>query len=1366
MIRTFAKLLSKFFKDSPFKDLALLIMCISSFLIVNAMWLRLDRKYVAVILLGMIIVFILIQILKYFSSKIKSQQMTTAIESHHSNDNCERKQIKFAVKDIQNKWKQAIHTLKDANINIYELPWTLLIGEPQSGKTTSIRHSELDFPLGTEGLSGSGGTVNCDWLFTNEAVFIDTAGRFTMPVDAAPDKKEWRTFLKLLSRYRSRCPINTVVVTIPATSLLEDSPETIKKKATHIRNKLIELTDVLGVEFPVYIMISKMDLVVGFSDLCMELSDTERSQICGWNQQSIKPVSFDADEFKANFNHLFERLYLWILRRLKTLPENAITDQLLGFSGEFKHLQKTLHCYLETIFRKDRYNMPLLWRGCYFSSSIQEGRAIYSAIVKGTENTSVIKKKLSSFFSNKSCFVKNFYHKIITERGIVRITGKSKRRENRLKLTAVFSSITLMLITGLFLWSAFKTLPVSLHSLEKKINHAAPIIIDQSIEMKNTDNDIFHLIKSIAKHRHNIDKYGVGFWVPLKISELLNNLEWIEGALAKIVLHRAVQNFDKNIHHRKLDNHDEIDAFVKQLRSYSLILSDSYHSIDAQSIESLFQMMDIRHANIHSTEEVVGLWNLFTGNLSHCPLIENKSEGMLIFREGINTLSNFWKKTPQTQWKELLNSVYFMADAYTKVISKDLTINQFVDHIKHFNQIYLHLQNNTSQTSLPFLNNASDICSTDFDQLQTELFNQNENDLTYAMQLLVSNYRSVCSDLSHNLESKVDETLKDYTFIVQKDGSLHPHLSLTQALFGDVLDFIDNFSQIERNIRNQNNQLSKEDIQSNMTKCMEQKEVLVNKVNALAKKMPGEWQPDKFKKVISDHINNVFLDAHKRLLKPPHAYINADFLSQYFETAQQIKDWVEGKKDYDSEFKTQLNSIIMQQMLDSYGYAINYWRSVLKKNYPAKQVLKQRQWHQAFRRLKNNSHFFVKLTHNSTWKKFIDNMPSEIRKQINQKYFSYSIWKKFIESMQLEIRRQIKKKYFSVTDMETILDADYLFLTKHFDKFLSAQKQLYNALISLTDCQPFNWNVINPESHDDLHSFKALSEEIETETGSDRTMLKHFKMLEKHCLALFIQRSKKQIQTEWEHFLEKWFSHFGYRFPFGKTKGMVKYNPDQNTIVMSLSQTTTQELKDFFQSQIDSPEVIKCKISDISRLTGEKETYLYADRDQESFLNACSNWYTFLFEQKPLSKMHRNLTIEVDTKGTSGANRFTKLTFEGIEKNKQFTLRVSGNSSTQIKLDFQNVADILINGINEEEIEKASAIQIKGGNLALLEYMYSYGRRIQNDHYINKWETFLVFPDPGYKKSVNIRIVITWKNVSLPDLIQWPARALWGKVSR
>ena len=77
---------------------------------------------------------------------------------------------------------QALKARRDG-AGLYDLPWYMIIGPPGAGKTTVLVNSGLNFPLaekfGKEALRGVGGTRSCDWWFTDQAVLLDTAGRYT-----------------------------------------------------------------------------------------------------------------------------------------------------------------------------------------------------------------------------------------------------------------------------------------------------------------------------------------------------------------------------------------------------------------------------------------------------------------------------------------------------------------------------------------------------------------------------------------------------------------------------------------------------------------------------------------------------------------------------------------------------------------------------------------------------------------------------------------------------------------------------------------------------------------------------------------------------------------------------------------------------------------------------------------------------------------------------------------------------------------------------------------------------------------------------------------------------------------------------------
>ncbi|HET8997501.1 MAG TPA: type VI secretion system membrane subunit TssM, partial [Acetobacteraceae bacterium] len=113
---------------------------------------------------------------------------------------------------LSERMKEALHQLKRAKLggrsrrHLYQLPWYMFIGPPGAGKTTALVNCGLNFPLadehGPKAIQGVGGTRNCDWWFTDQAVLIDTAGRYTtQDSNTAVDAAAWFGFLKLLKKH-------------------------------------------------------------------------------------------------------------------------------------------------------------------------------------------------------------------------------------------------------------------------------------------------------------------------------------------------------------------------------------------------------------------------------------------------------------------------------------------------------------------------------------------------------------------------------------------------------------------------------------------------------------------------------------------------------------------------------------------------------------------------------------------------------------------------------------------------------------------------------------------------------------------------------------------------------------------------------------------------------------------------------------------------------------------------------------------------------------------------------------------------------------------------------------------------------------
>jgi len=291
---------------------------------------------------------------------------------------------------INERFTQALATLKKLKFKgrgskkaLYELPWYIIIGPPGSGKTTALINSTLDFPLaeqfGKGALQGVGGTRNCDWWFTNDAVLIDTAGRYTtQDSHKVVDSSAWEGFLNLLKRNRRRRPINGAIIAISLLDLLSQTDEERIMHAKTIRSRIDELMDKLEIRFPIYLMFTKTDLVSGFSEFFEDLGKEDREQVWGISLPNAPGASQspDFEYLDGEYNKLFERLYERVLPRMHQERDVVRRGAIQGFPQQMENLKTIIDSFIKQTFVKNRYQFQPYLRGMYFTSGTQDGTPI------------------------------------------------------------------------------------------------------------------------------------------------------------------------------------------------------------------------------------------------------------------------------------------------------------------------------------------------------------------------------------------------------------------------------------------------------------------------------------------------------------------------------------------------------------------------------------------------------------------------------------------------------------------------------------------------------------------------------------------------------------------------------------------------------------------------------------------------------------------------------------------------------------------------------------------------------------------------------------------------------------------------------
>ncbi|TIL32496.1 type VI secretion system membrane subunit TssM [Mesorhizobium sp.] len=339
-----------------------------------------------------------------------------------------------------------------------EMPWYVIVGPPATGKTTALRQSGLNFPIDlTDDLQGVGGTRNCDWFFSENAVLIDTAGRYVQQ-ESQPDvdAAEWLGFLDLLKKHRGRRALNGVIVALSIDALSEGD-EAIKAHGRKIRRRLAELNDRLEIRLPVYLMLTKADLIKGFEAFFGGLSTASREQV--WGTTFALDARVDAKTIELEIATLATQLERRLVPRLEDEDKLAARAEIFRFPAQLTSLSEPIQVLVEAMFGESRYEEAAWLRGLYLTSATQEGAPIdrLTAALSSSFGLPPRRAMPAPRVEKRSFFLKNLLTEVIfREAGLGTFDPLAQRRRAWIWRGAAAACAAAALLAGaMFTWSYY-----------------------------------------------------------------------------------------------------------------------------------------------------------------------------------------------------------------------------------------------------------------------------------------------------------------------------------------------------------------------------------------------------------------------------------------------------------------------------------------------------------------------------------------------------------------------------------------------------------------------------------------------------------------------------------------------------------------------------------------------------------------------------------------------------------------------------------------------------------------------------------------------------------------------------------------------
>ncbi|HET9069053.1 MAG TPA: type VI secretion system membrane subunit TssM, partial [Amaricoccus sp.] len=219
-----------------------------------------------------------------------------------------------------------------------------------------------------------------------------------------------------------------VIVAISA-EILAEGDASIRAHGREVRKRLAELNQRLEIRLPVYLLVTKCDLVKGFEPTFEGLSSAEREQV--WGASFAPGEKADGGAVGRELAALVERLEGRVGPRMEGEEALSTRAEIFRFPAQVASLEAPLRLLVDTVFGESRYEESAWLRGFYLTSATQEGTPIDRLV--GTLSSAfglpVAHAHAAPRIERRSFFLRRFLTDVVfAEAGLASLDPKAELR--------------------------------------------------------------------------------------------------------------------------------------------------------------------------------------------------------------------------------------------------------------------------------------------------------------------------------------------------------------------------------------------------------------------------------------------------------------------------------------------------------------------------------------------------------------------------------------------------------------------------------------------------------------------------------------------------------------------------------------------------------------------------------------------------------------------------------------------------------------------------------------------------------------------------------------------------------------------------
>jgi type VI secretion system protein ImpL len=289
----------------------------------------------------------------------------------------DRKIVRLRSDSLRSAFREAVELIEGniaSRAERYNIPWIMVLGEGEDPRPLPIAQAGIASVLSAEAASPAA-TQGISWHFFDRGIVVDIKAAYLGSPEDDGDEKPWDEFLGLCRNYRPQRPFDSVVITVPAATLLADDTDAQLELVRHAKlahRRLWLAQNRFAMRFAVYVVVTGCESLTGFAPFARALPETLRSSMLGWSSPYDLSTTYSSDWVDTGMRSIMRSVSDASAELFALDAGHVDARELLLLPSRIEAMGAQLQRYIDELLRASAYHEPFFFRGIYLTGDSSE----------------------------------------------------------------------------------------------------------------------------------------------------------------------------------------------------------------------------------------------------------------------------------------------------------------------------------------------------------------------------------------------------------------------------------------------------------------------------------------------------------------------------------------------------------------------------------------------------------------------------------------------------------------------------------------------------------------------------------------------------------------------------------------------------------------------------------------------------------------------------------------------------------------------------------------------------------------------------------------------------------------------------------